>query len=91
MEQQMRLAAVGGKNKSRVFGLGSEAHFSSRTYTSPLEEMMADMTVMMREMWASSSTATPSQPTASSGRPSTASTAPTDPQPPNYNEMGGLD
>ncbi|KAL0434357.1 UNVERIFIED_CONTAM: hypothetical protein Slati_2770000 [Sesamum latifolium] len=34
-EQQMWLAVVGDKNKGRVFGLGSETHFSSRTYTSP--------------------------------------------------------
>ncbi|KAL0361199.1 UNVERIFIED_CONTAM: hypothetical protein Sradi_3804400 [Sesamum radiatum] len=35
IEQQMWLAAVGGKNKGHVFGLGSEANFSSWTYTSP--------------------------------------------------------
>ncbi|KAL0386565.1 UNVERIFIED_CONTAM: hypothetical protein Slati_4594200 [Sesamum latifolium] len=29
-EQQIWLAAIGGKNKGHVFGLGSEAHFSSR-------------------------------------------------------------
>ncbi|KAL0458727.1 UNVERIFIED_CONTAM: hypothetical protein Slati_0499900 [Sesamum latifolium] len=91
-----------GKNKGRVFGFDSEAHFSSRTYTSPspppppnptqedrigyLEVMMADMMVMIRKMRASSSVAEPSQPTASS-------TAPTqltiDPQPPNDEEIGG--
>ncbi|KAL0448009.1 UNVERIFIED_CONTAM: hypothetical protein Slati_1928800 [Sesamum latifolium] len=35
IEQQLWLAAVGGKNKGRVFSLGSKAHVSSRTYTSP--------------------------------------------------------
>ncbi|XP_020548499.1 uncharacterized protein LOC105157998 isoform X2 [Sesamum indicum] len=34
-EQQMWLATIEGKNKGRVFGLGSEAHVSSRTFTSP--------------------------------------------------------
>ncbi|KAL2237461.1 uncharacterized protein LOC110012124 [Sesamum indicum] len=69
MEQQMWLAAVRGKNKGRVFVFGSEAHVSSRTFTSPspslppdpvmedcighLEMMMADMMDMMQ---ASSST-----------------------------------
>ncbi|KAL0451728.1 UNVERIFIED_CONTAM: hypothetical protein Slati_1150900 [Sesamum latifolium] len=33
-EQQMWLAAVGEKNKNHVFGLGSEAHCTTRTYTS---------------------------------------------------------
>ncbi|KAL0401883.1 UNVERIFIED_CONTAM: hypothetical protein Slati_4218200 [Sesamum latifolium] len=32
-EQQMWLAAMEGKNKGRVFGLGSEAHCTTRTYT----------------------------------------------------------
>ncbi|KAL2230792.1 UNVERIFIED_CONTAM: hypothetical protein Sindi_1673600 [Sesamum indicum] len=31
----MWLAAVGGKNKDRVFGLGSKAHVSSHTFASP--------------------------------------------------------
>ncbi|KAL0307488.1 UNVERIFIED_CONTAM: hypothetical protein Sangu_3026800 [Sesamum angustifolium] len=54
----MWLAAIEGKNKGRVFCLGSEVHFSCRTYTSApqppsnlamedcigrLEEMMADI------------------------------------------------
>ncbi|KAL2247159.1 UNVERIFIED_CONTAM: hypothetical protein Sindi_2568200 [Sesamum indicum] len=66
-EQQMWLAAVGGKNKGRVFGLGFEAHISSRTFTSSqppsnpvmedrtgrLETMMADLMDMMLEMRAS--------------------------------------
>ncbi|KAL0440190.1 UNVERIFIED_CONTAM: hypothetical protein Slati_2502000 [Sesamum latifolium] len=73
IEQQMWQAAVGGKNKGRVFDLGSEAHFSSRTYTSlpppppppqnpaqedrigRLEEMMASMMVMIRELQANDS------------------------------------
>ncbi|KAL0288725.1 UNVERIFIED_CONTAM: hypothetical protein Sangu_2644700 [Sesamum angustifolium] len=33
-EQQMWLATIGGNNKGCVFRLGSEAHFSSQTYTS---------------------------------------------------------
>ncbi|KAL0376288.1 UNVERIFIED_CONTAM: Retrovirus-related Pol polyprotein from transposon TNT 1-94 [Sesamum calycinum] len=85
----------------------SEAHFSSRTYTSPpippslpppsnpavkdrigrLEEMMADMMVMMREMQASSSTTGPSQSTVSSTAPAQ---PPTDTYPPNNDEMGGV-
>ncbi|KAL0434255.1 UNVERIFIED_CONTAM: hypothetical protein Slati_2759800 [Sesamum latifolium] len=103
-EQQMWLDAVGGKNKGCVFDLSSVAHFSSRTYTSPppppppnpaqedrignLEVMMADMMVMIREIRFSSSVAGPSQPAASS----TTSAQPTiNPQPPNDDEMGGLD
>ncbi|KAL2251603.1 UNVERIFIED_CONTAM: hypothetical protein Sindi_2282600 [Sesamum indicum] len=35
IEQQLQLAAVGGKNKGRVFDLGSEAHISNRTHISP--------------------------------------------------------
>ncbi|KAL0394698.1 UNVERIFIED_CONTAM: hypothetical protein Slati_4436000 [Sesamum latifolium] len=53
-----------------------------------LEEMMVDMMVMMWEMRASSSTGGPSQPTASSTAPAQ---PPTDPQPPNDDEMGGLE
>ncbi|KAL0439577.1 UNVERIFIED_CONTAM: hypothetical protein Slati_2440700 [Sesamum latifolium] len=104
IEQQMWVAAIGGKNKGRVFGLDFESHFSNRTYTPPppppppnpaqedllgrLEVMMADMMVMIREMRVSSSVAGPSQPIASS----TALTQPTiDPQPPNDDEMGVLD
>ncbi|KAL0310452.1 UNVERIFIED_CONTAM: hypothetical protein Scaly_2927100 [Sesamum calycinum] len=96
-----------GKNNDCVFRLSSEAHFSSRTYTSPpippslpppsnpavkdrigrLEEMMADMMVMMREMQASSSTTGPSQSTVSSTAPAQ---PPTDTYPPNNDEMGGV-
>ncbi|KAL2228027.1 UNVERIFIED_CONTAM: hypothetical protein Sindi_1782400 [Sesamum indicum] len=32
---EMWLDAVGGKNKDGILGLGSKAHFFSRTYTSP--------------------------------------------------------
>ncbi|KAL0370682.1 UNVERIFIED_CONTAM: hypothetical protein Sangu_0386300 [Sesamum angustifolium] len=93
-EQLMWLAAVRGKNKDLVFGLGSEAYFSSRTYTAPspppplnpavedrigcLEELMPNM--MVPEMQASSSTTGPSQLIASSTSPA-----------PNDDEMGVLD
>ncbi|KAL0401889.1 UNVERIFIED_CONTAM: hypothetical protein Slati_4218800 [Sesamum latifolium] len=72
------VAVVGcseGKNKARVFSLGSEAHVSSRTYTSPLppppippwpqpnptmEDRIGRLDIaMMREMRASSSIAGP--------------------------------
>ncbi|KAL0294950.1 UNVERIFIED_CONTAM: hypothetical protein Sradi_6859200 [Sesamum radiatum] len=35
IEKLMWPAVVGGKNKGRVFSLGSEAHFSDRIYRSP--------------------------------------------------------
>ncbi|KAL0295935.1 UNVERIFIED_CONTAM: hypothetical protein Sradi_6645600 [Sesamum radiatum] len=56
-----------------------------------LEEMMADIMAMMREMWLRSSTAGPSQPTAFSTGPAQPPQPPTDPQPPNNGEMGGPD
>ncbi|KAL0295368.1 UNVERIFIED_CONTAM: hypothetical protein Scaly_3105200 [Sesamum calycinum] len=52
-----------------------------------LEEMMADLMVMMREMQASSSTTGPSQSTVSSTAPAQ---PPTDTYPPNNDEMGGV-
>ncbi|KAL2236268.1 UNVERIFIED_CONTAM: hypothetical protein Sindi_0818500 [Sesamum indicum] len=61
MKQQMWLATVEGKNKDRVFSLGSKAHISSRTFTSPLPHPTTPLlpnSAMMRDMWASSSTTT---------------------------------
>ncbi|KAL0406278.1 UNVERIFIED_CONTAM: hypothetical protein Slati_3941700 [Sesamum latifolium] len=90
-EQQMWLAAVGGKNKGRVFGIGSEAHFSSWTYTSPSplpppnpaqEDRIGSLEVMMASIGGQS------QPTASSTAPAQ---PPIDPKPPNDDEIGGLD
>ncbi|KAL2247137.1 UNVERIFIED_CONTAM: hypothetical protein Sindi_2566000 [Sesamum indicum] len=40
-EQQIWLAAIGGKKKDRVFGLGSEAHVTSHTFTSLSPSPMA--------------------------------------------------
>ncbi|KAL0417096.1 UNVERIFIED_CONTAM: hypothetical protein Slati_3541500 [Sesamum latifolium] len=53
-----------------------------------LEEMMANMMVIMREMRASSSIAGPSQPTASS---TVLAWPPIEPQPLHDDEMGDLD
>ncbi|KAL2251694.1 UNVERIFIED_CONTAM: hypothetical protein Sindi_2291700, partial [Sesamum indicum] len=80
-EQQLWLAAIRGKNKARVFGLGFEAHVFNRTCTSPspsppsnshmenrivwLERMMVDMMAMMKSMPVNSLTRGLSQPTAS--------------------------
>ncbi|KAK4400602.1 hypothetical protein Sango_1166300 [Sesamum angolense] len=56
-KQQLWLAAVGGKKKGLVFGLGFEAHFSSRTYMSPppppspnMEDCMVQLKMMMVDM-----------------------------------------
>ncbi|KAL0289886.1 UNVERIFIED_CONTAM: hypothetical protein Sradi_7062800 [Sesamum radiatum] len=57
-----------GKNKGHVFGLGFEAHFFSRAYTSPPPPSNQAME-MIREMRASSSTGGPSQLTAFSTGP----------------------
>ncbi|KAL0434226.1 UNVERIFIED_CONTAM: hypothetical protein Slati_2756900 [Sesamum latifolium] len=77
-----------GHSPAESEALISDLHFTIATATATLEEMMADMMVMMR---ANSSTAAPSQPTASSAAPVPPPQPPTDPEPPNNDEMEGLD